>query len=185
MAFKLPIPQCVLADSATLSLQASIGKRGDVVDGSHENQLVGMIGENLILHHLGFRKMEVLDGVDCGFDFEIMGKKIDVKTMGRTSPPTLDQTNALFEHQAQSNVDAYIFCNLLRKEMKMAICGWIPKTLFMERATYYPAGFVKVLSSGKSITFKSGNYEIKNSDIYFDSRNIAELLYQITHWCKN
>ena len=165
MAFIVPVPQKVLDDSNLLHSQANIGKRGDIIDGTPDNQLVGMIGENMILHYLLNTSMKKLEGTDEGYDLSICNKRFDVKTMGRNSVPTIEQSQPIFEHQINAPVDAYIFLNYIKPTTKMAVCGWLPKHLFMERSTYYPAGYVKRLANGKEIPFKSGNYEVPNSSL--------------------
>ena len=89
--------------------ETNLGKRG-YADGSQEEQLVGILGENTICNALDLPFMNS-EGYDGGFDIKLNGKNVDIKTMGRTVYPQLNYVNNLVAMQLKNNSDIYLFCS--------------------------------------------------------------------------
>ena len=97
MAFNVDVPQFVIDESKKFIENNNLGMRNDDSNGTKDQQLVGVIGQNMMALALGKRFMQPTTTHDGGVDFEIFGIKLDIKTMGRTRVPQLDYVNNLME----------------------------------------------------------------------------------------
>ncbi|MEQ3796393.1 hypothetical protein AAFP94_14490 [Flavobacteriaceae bacterium MJ-SS4] len=62
----------------------NFGKRSQA-NGTPEQQLTGIIGQSVVMELFGLEKVDGRYGFDEGVDLVFNNKKIDVKTMGRTT----------------------------------------------------------------------------------------------------
>lgn len=159
---------------------ANLGQRGNGTDGSWEQQLIGVMGENLVRQAIGIPFMECRGQHDNGVDCVVHGITLDVKTMGRDSTPQLDYVNNLIASQIKFNVDGYIFASINRsKGYEATICGWIPKDYFLLYAIRYPAGHERRRSDGSTFKLKADTYEIQNSRIRHEPTTFPDLFLSI------
>ena len=162
--FKLKIKSSIKAYSKDLLTKYNFGKRGNA-DGSLEEQLTGLIGQNTILDALNFPLITGKEGFDGGFDLILFGKKVDIKTMGRTTDVRDYYVNNFIGLQKNYKTDLYIFCSLNKLKEELTICGWITKKDLLNKADFYKKGEQRVRSDGSSFKTKADLYEIKNSKL--------------------
>jgi hypothetical protein len=179
LAFNVDVPQFVIDESQRFVDQNNLGMRNDGSDGSKDQQLVGVIGQNMMALALGKRFMQPSTTHDGGVDFEVFGLKLDIKTMGRNSPTKIDYVNNFMASQAKFNVDGYVFASLNKTNNVLTICGWIPKELMMDRASFYKKGDVRIREDQTSFEMKADAYEIRNDQLYYRAKNWAELFVSI------
>jgi len=179
MAFNIQVPQFVIDVSEKFVNENNLGARKDNSNGTKDQQLIGVIGQNMMALALGKPFMEPSNTHDGGVDFEIFGVKLDIKTMGRTVEPKLDYINNLIGSQIKYNVNAYVFCSLNTSNCKLTVCGWIPKDIFLQKAEFFAKGTTRQRTNNTSFEFKTDNYEIKNQDLYYRPKNWAELFVNI------
>ena len=156
----------------------NFGQRG-YADGTPAQQLVGIIGQTVILDLFGLPWIDGSEGFDGGVDFQYQGIKIDVKTMGRTTDVRPYYVNNFIGLQKNYNVEAYIFTSLNKRTNELTIVGWLPKTLLEQKAVFFPKGSYRTRSDGSKFKTFTDLYEINNSDLY-DVSSIEELKKQIT-----
>lgn len=178
MAFTVDVPDYVIDASVEVCKRHNLGNRGDGSDGTVNQQLVGVIGENMLNVAIG-RRLMVPTGFDGGYDFEIFGLRFDVKTMGRTCPPQLTFVNNLIKQQTKYDVDAYIFTSLDTSSNRLTVCGWLPKLLLFDRAKLYAKGTVRVRDDRTTFAMKADTYEIKNEDLFYRARCWPELFVEL------
>lgn len=138
----------------------SIAQRG-VADGSKEEQLTGLIGEAMVKQAFNFKPL-FSEGYDGGYDLELGGVKIDVKTMGRNVYPKLYYVNNFIALQEHFDCDVYVFCSLNRVANVLTICGWVTKEQLFDRGNKYKKGESRRRSDGSSFILKADTYEIEN-----------------------
>lgn len=182
MAFNVFVPPWVVDASSETCNAGNMGNRGDGSDGTKEQQLVGIIGQNMLHLALGKSLMQPNTGFDGGIDAKIFGTSFDIKTMGRTTPPRLDFVNNLVRSQTRYNVDGYIFASLNKTNYILSICGWLPKTSFIERAELHMRGTTRTRADGTTFEMKTDTYEIRNDALFHRSRNWPELFVEIYHY---
>ena len=185
MAFSLDVPDEVVDASIACCNAGNMGNRGDGSDGTKEQQMIGIIGQNMLNIALGLPLMQPGGGFDGGIDAHVSGLSLDIKTMGRTVTPRLDFVNNLMQSQTKFKVDGYIFASLNTTTDKFTICGWLPKPLFLERATLFEKGAVRQRKDKTTFTTKAAMYEIKNSDLFYDSRNWDQLFANMQHYSEH
>lgn len=180
MAFNVDTPGDVIAISREYNRIAKLGKRGDGSDGTQPQQLIGIIGENLVRQMIGLPYMIPAETHDNGVDVEIYGLKFDVKTMGRDVTPKVDYVNNLIASQIKFEVDGYIFVSINKSDgLRATICGWSTKDNFIAKAKHYPIGTVRTRNDGSVFRLKANTYEISNTDINHSAQSKLELLAQI------
>lgn len=138
-----------------------MGNRG-YGDGSYENQVVGLLGEMVMHHHLFGNYPILCDGFDGGFDMMLNGYRIDVKTMGRRTYVCPNYVNNFFAVQRHYISDILIFCSYHTLDRILEVCGWVTKVNFFDLASYYPKGSERQRFDGSSFIFREDNYEIEN-----------------------
>ena len=179
MAFCFRVPDEVIEASKGYAFQHNLGNRGDGSDGTKEQQLVGIIGQNAISFLMGNNMMTGNLGFDGGVDCDIFGLNFDVKTMGRMVEPKIDFVNNLIESQTSFNPDAYLFLSLNKSNYILTICGWLPKSELQERATLYKKGATRIRADGTSFQMKANTYEISNRNLRHKSKSWQELMQDI------
>ena len=75
MAFNVDVPQFVIDESKKFIENNNLGMRNDDSNGTKDQQLVGVIGQNMMALALGKRFMQPATTHDGGVDFEIFGIK--------------------------------------------------------------------------------------------------------------
>ncbi len=140
-------------------------------NGNKEQQFVGLIGEVMVVNLFGL-KYKFSYGFDGGFDFEYNGKKIDVKTMGRTVNPKPNFVNNFIAFQKDFNCDYYVFASLNKKSNELNICGYLSKYDLLNKSIFYKKGTKRERSDGTYFILKADTYEIEN----FKLNNINELI---------
>ena len=182
MAFTIDIPDEVIDASIACCKAGNMGNRGDGSDGTKEQQMIGIIGQNMLNLALGQPLMQPGGGFDGGIDATICGLSFDIKTMGRTTTPRLDFVNNLMQSQTKFKVDGYIFASVNTNDNRMTVCGWLPKALFLERATLYEKGAVRQRADKTTFETKAAMYEIENSKLFYSAKSWQDLFAQIHHF---
>ena len=162
----------VFKHSLKFGQENNIGVRGHA-DGSVEEQLIGILGQNIICDTLGLPLMTT-SGFDGGVDININNTDIDIKTMGRKVYPKPYYVNNLIASQLKYNVDAYLFCSYHKKDYVLTVCGWTAKDMFKQKAKFYEEGEIRNRSNGTSFKSKADLYEIENKDL-LPINNIKDL----------
>lgn len=182
MAFTVDVPQYVIDASIKSLNTGKLIQRGDDSDGTSQQQLVGIIGENMVNIAIG-RRLVTIDGqFDGGYDFDLFGLRFDVKTMGRKCPPKKEFVNNLIKQQTKFDVDAYIFLSLDTNSNRLTICGWLPKLMLLDRAKLYTKGTVRTRDDHTTFVMKSDTYEIKNEDLFYRSKCWPDLFVELNHY---
>lgn len=175
--FSFKVPNEIVAYSFKLASVKNYGLRSEA-NGSFEEQVRGLIGQNHVLRQFGLPAMNLEDGFDGGIDLSVCGMKLDVKTMGRSVDPKPDYVNNFFSAQKKFSPDGYLFCSLNVKTWVITYCGWADIDTFNCKATLYKAGEERVRDDGTKLTLKADIYEIKNSDL-IQSGSFQEMFSQM------
>jgi hypothetical protein len=182
MAFTIDIPDDVIDASIACCNAGNMGNRGDGSDGTKEQQMIGIIGQNMLHLAAGLPLMKPGGGFDGGVDIMIAGLPFDIKTMGRKVTPRLDFVNNLMYSQTKFKVDGYIFSSVNTNDNRMTVCGWLPKALFLERATLFEKGAVRQRADKTTFETKAAMYEIENSKLFYSAKSWQDLFAQIHHF---
>lgn len=185
MAFTIDIPDEIIDASIACCNAGNMGNRGDGSDGTKEQQMIGIIGQNMLNQAMGLALMQPGGGFDGGIDANIHGLSFDIKTMGRTVTPRLDFVNNLMQSQTKFKVDGYIFASINTNDNRMTVCGWLPKALFLERATLFEKGAVRQRKDKTTFETKAAMYEIKNADLFYEARSWEQLFTGIKHYAEH
>ena len=135
-------------------------------NGTKEQQLTGIIGQSIVMNLFDLKWLDGNDGFDNGVDIVFDNKKIDVKTMGRTTDVRENFTNNFLKLQDYFETDIYIFCSYNKTKKNLTICGWIDKKEFESKRKYYPKGTLRYRSDGSTFESFSDLYEIDIVDLY-------------------
>tara|TARA_R110000782_G_scaffold114747_1_gene204851 strand:+ start:192 stop:737 length:546 start_codon:yes stop_codon:yes gene_type:complete len=173
----IKLDERVFTRSVQFQQENNIGMRGHA-DGNNEEQLTGILGQNMICDTLNMPLM-IATGFDGGVDITLNNTTIDIKTMGRNVYPKPDYVNNLIASQLKYNVDNYLFCSYHKKDNVLTVCGWIDKKGFKDKASFYKEGDIRERANGTSFTTKADLYEIKNKDLnaidnYKDLLNVGK-----------
>ena len=142
----------------------NFGKR-NTANGNPEQQLTGIIGQSAVMQLFGLVKVDGKQGFDNGVDILFNNKKIDVKTMGRTTNVKSYYTNNFLKLQDYFDTEVYIFCSYNKIKKEVTICGLITKEDFVLKRRFYKKGSTRTRSDGSSFKTFSDLYEIDNSDL--------------------
>ena len=159
----LKLKKDVFKESLKFGQENNIGVRGHA-DGGIEEQLIGILGQNIICDALDLPLMTA-NGFDGGVDINLNNTDIDIKTMGRKVYPKPSYVNNLIASQLEYNADAYLFCSYHKTDYVLTICGWIDKESFKKKAKFYNEGEVRGRSDGTSFKTKANLYEIENKEL--------------------
>ena len=184
MAFSVLVPPHVVDISEHFVENNNLGRRPDNSNGTKEQQMVGVIGQNMMAMALNEPFMKPSTIHDGGVDFVIGGNKIDIKTMGRTVTPTLQYVNNLIASQTKFDVDGYVFASLNTSNSKLTICGWLPKATFTFFAKFYEKGTIRERTNSTSFELKADTYEIENDDLIHQVYNWNDLFTSISKYDK-
>jgi len=151
----------------------NIANRGSV-DGSKQNQFVGLVGELAVYNYLYGYTLDLFikdDGFDGGWDISYNNLKIDVKTKERSVPARPEFACDVLESQIKYRADCYVFCNFIGDGESVEICGYITKKDFLKKAVYIGAMQSVSRSDGTSFINKAGVFSVLIKDL----SNIGEL----------
>ena len=157
----LKVDPALIAHCQQLVKTTNFGNRY-TANGNEEQQLTGIIGQSVLMDLFGLGYVDGKSGFDNGVDLTINSKKIDVKTMGRTTDVKPNYTNNFLKLQDYFNTDIYIFCSYHKLKKELTICGWISKTDFVAKRKLHPKGTVRTRMDGTTFTTFSDLYEIDN-----------------------
>lgn len=161
----IPIKENIIIHSKELIKKINYGNRG-FADGNKRQQYIGIIGENTVRNYLGLELMKFKNEFDGGYDIKWNGFKADVKCMERKVKPKDHYVNNVLDTQMNYQANAFIFCSINSKTKILTICGWITKKKFKELANYYPKGSTRKRNDNTTFELHSGNWEIKNENLY-------------------
>jgi len=142
----------------------NFGKR-TVANGTPEQQLTGIIGQSVVMELFGLEKVDGSLGFDKGVDIVFNNKRIDVKTMGRTTNVKPYYTNNFLKLQDYFETEIYIFCSYHKNKKELTICGWITKEDFIYKRRFYVKGSTRTRSDNSTFKTFSDLYEIDNKDL--------------------
>mgnify|MGYP001107233625 CR=1 FL=1 len=142
----------------------NFGQRG-IADGNQEEQRVGLIGQTAVQELLGLEWPSGKTGFDNGVDFIMNGKRVDVKTMGRTVDMRDYFVHNFLGLQKKYDVDIYIFCSFNKLKGELTICGSLKKEEFDEKSNFYPEGTIRTRSNGTTFRTKADLYEIPQTNL--------------------
>jgi len=176
--FDIKITPEQLNYSIDLNNRHNFGNRGKG-DGTKSQQLIGLIGQTIVADLLNLNRPSANIGFDGGYDFLIKGRKIDVKTMGRTVSVKQHYVHNFVGYQKLFDVDYYLFCSFNKALKVLSICGIKAKEEFEKKAKFYRKGQLRFRDDGTSFPSKAPLYEIRQFDL--DPINsIEDLMKRIT-----
>ena len=152
----------------------NFGQRG-YGDGNKRQQLTGIIGQTVFADLIIQERPDGSTGFDDGKDFFINGKRVDVKTMTRTTPVKNYYVHNFVAYQKKYDVDYYVFASYNVTNRILTICGYISKEEFFQKAKFFPIGSWRTRSDGTSFQTFAPLYEIKQTDL-LDVEDITSLL---------
>ena len=154
-------------------------EKRSVANGTPEQQLTGIIRQSAVMKLFDLGKVDGTQGFDNGVDIVFNGKKIDVKTMGRTTDVKPYYTNNFLKLQDYFDTEIYIFCSYNKLKKEVTLCGWIGKPDFVSKRRFYKKGSTRTRSDGSSFKTFSDLYEIDNKNLNHVN-SINELKQQLT-----
>lgn len=134
-------------------------------NGNEEQQLTGIIGQSVIMEAFGLGYVDGKSGFDNGVDLTINSKKVDVKTMGRTTDVKRSYTNNFLKLQDYFETDIYIFCSYHKLKKVVTVCGWIDRTNFISKRKLFPKGSTRTRNDGTTFITFADLYEIDICDL--------------------
>jgi hypothetical protein len=141
----------------------NFGNRSAGANGSKEQQYTGILGE-AVIYDIVHGKLPEYN--EAGIvDIVINGKKIDIKTMGRTVYMKPDYVHNFMGYQKDFPNDIYMFNSIVKNERIIQICGWLPKDEFFMKSSFYEKGEDRFRTNGTSLKAKAPLYEIKNKEL--------------------
>ena len=152
-----------------------------IANGTPEQQLTGIIGQCAIMEKFGLDLINGADGCDDGQDINYKGLVVDVKTMGRTVDVRPNFVKNFIALQHRFTTDLYIFGSLNKRNNELTVCGWIPKSEFLKKASLYPKGTIRTRTDGTSFRTFADLYEIENHDL-IDVNSFNELVLSIAEY---
>lgn len=178
--FKFQVSNHIIEHCRNQIQHYNFGQRS-VANGTPEQQLTGIIGQCAIMEKFGLGLINGATGFDDGEDINYKGLVVDVKTMGRTVDVRPNFVNNFIGLQLKFNTDLFIFCSLNKKNYELTVCGWIPKSLFLEEASFYPKGSIRTRTDGTSFRTFADLYEIENTKL-INVNSFEELEKSISYY---
>lgn len=177
--FKVKVNAKLLTHCTEQVEKHNFGQRS-TANGTKEQQLTGIIGQSVVMELFEAGLIDGTEGFDNGVDIIFNDKKIDVKTMGRTTDVRPNYTNNFLKLQDYFDTDIYIFCSYNKTTTEVTICGWIEKSDFIKKRKFFPKGELRYRTDGSSFRTFADLYEIDICDLN-DVENIEDLKEQLTH----
>lgn len=145
-------------------------------DATKHQQLTGTLGEFSVIECMGLPIIEKEQRGDRGIDFILEGYQFDVKTMATNvripKPFFIHHVGAM---QKLWSTHAYVFCHYNVPHNYVTICGFIPVSMFYEKALFVPIGTKVFRRNKKYILTPYDDYTIRNDQL-FDVNTPKDLL---------
>ena len=162
--FKFKIDKKIISDATNQCENHNFGKRSEA-NGTKKEQIVGLIGEQMIRDLFNAGQIDGSIGFDGGYDIKINNKLIDVKTMGRNCDPRKGFVSNFMKLQENHKANYFIFTSLNKKTKHLSVCGWISKKEFLDNCDFYSKGSFRTRTNGTKFKLKAGLYEIDNDKL--------------------
>ncbi len=175
--FKVKVTDEVIKHCEEQIAQHNFGQRNQA-NGTPEQQLTGIIGQSVVMNLFGLGNVDGADGFDDGIDLVFNNKKIDVKTMGRTTDVRSDYTNNFLELQDYFQTEVYIFCSYHKTKQEVTVCGWMGKADFVAKRKFFRKGEYRTRADGSRFRTFANLYEIDMVDLK-DVSDIEDLKRQL------
>jgi len=175
--FKIQVSDSVIDHCKKQIATYNFGQRY-TANGNPEQQLTGIIGQSVVMDLFGLGRVNGAEGFDNGVDILFNNKKIDVKTMGRTTDVRRNYTNNFLKLQDYFQTEVYIFCSYNKTNRELTICGWIEKETFVKKRKFFPQGTTRTRTDGSYFKTFSDLYEIDIIDIN-DVSDVDNLIDQL------
>ena len=147
-------------------------------NGTPDQQLTGIIGQSVVMNLFGLGNVNGEEGFDDGIDIIFNNKRIDVKTMGRTTDVRRNYTNNFLRLQDYFQTEVYIFCSYNKTNQELTICGWVEKDAFVKKRKFFPKGTIRTRNDGSTFNTFADLYEIDIIDIN-DVIDLNDLINQL------
>jgi hypothetical protein len=160
MILSLKMPPLAKRYALLFLEQNNMGQRGHF-DGSSEQQFTGLLGEICFKRLVTGNWPSIESGFDGGFDLEIEGRQVDVKTMGRTVKVESGFVHNYVLAQSHLAADMLVFQSYIKKTNILEVCGWIDKEDALAFGTIHPKGSVRTRRDGSTFTTASDLLEVE------------------------
>jgi len=142
----------------------NFGQRSAGFNGNRTQQYTGIVGECAVYKSLG-RDLPKYNHGSLIEDIIINDKKVDIKTMGRTVDMRDFYVHNFVGYQKDSANDILLAVSINKNSGNIQICGWLPKTDFLNKAEFFDKGTIRTRSNNTSFTTQAPLYELKNSSL--------------------
>jgi len=149
----------------------NFGQRSAGFNGKRTEQYTGVLGECVVHEVLDRPWPTYVDG-NLLEDLIINNCTVDVKTMARTVDIRDFYVHNFVGYQKDRPCDVLLFNSINKKTRTAEICGWLPKSEFLEKADFFDKGSTRTRFDGTSFVTKAPLYEIKQHKLnQLDSKN--------------
>jgi len=146
--------------------RVDLGRRG-YADGTRDQQLAGALGQGVVQEGLGLGQPSLAQAPQGGFELDVAGCRVEVKTTGRWRGPMRGHyAHNIYAVQMDRPADAFVFCSHHRSEGEIVVCGWLRRDEVLALGTLFQAGTVRTRDNGTQFTFEADNYEVLNRDVH-------------------
>jgi len=159
MILTLEIPTLAKQYAHLFLQQNNMGKRGHF-DGNLEQQFTGLLGEICFKRLTAGHWPSLKGGFDGGFDLQLEGKKVDVKTMGRNVPLAPEFVHNFVLAQSHLDADLLVFQSYIKKTNILEVCGWIDKDDALALGEVLPKGSTRTRRDGSTFTTAADLLEV-------------------------
>tara|TARA_R100001082_G_scaffold110573_2_gene90891 strand:- start:2223 stop:2771 length:549 start_codon:yes stop_codon:yes gene_type:complete len=177
--FDIKVTPQIKEYSLSLIEKYNFGRR-DKNNGTAEQQLSGIIGQNAILNECNMELIKGDTGFDGGRDMKVGENIVDIKTMTRTVKPRADYVNNFepLQDKGVYKTNIYIFSSLNKKNDILTVCGWITRNGLRKKGKLYKKGEIRPRGLGEMELTKD-NIEIYNYDlnIVLDAEHMLDQIY--------
>jgi len=142
----------------------NFGVRSAGFNGNRIRQYTGIVGECMVHLAMG-EDMPRYDSGSLIEDLKINNKKVDVKTMARNVDMRDFYVHNFVGYQKDRENDVLLFNSINKKTGNVQICGWLPKKIFLERASFFDKGSERKRTDGTSFITQAPLYEIENNKL--------------------
>ena len=142
----------------------NFGVRSVGFNGNRIRQYTGIVGECMVHLAMG----EDMPRYDTGSlieDLKINNKKVDIKTMARTVDMRDFYVHNFVGYQKDRDNDVLLFISINKTTGNVQICGWLPKKIFLEQASFFDKGSVRTRTDGSTFVTRAPLYEIENKNL--------------------
>lgn len=178
--FTIKVDSLLLVHCQNLVKTTNFGHR-HTANGSEQQQLTGIIGQSIVMEGFGLGYVDGKGGFDNGVDLMFNDKKVDVKTMGRTTDVKRSYTNNFLKLQDYFETDIYIFCSYHKLKNEITVCGWIDKPHLIAKRKFFPKGSTRTRNDGSTFKTFADLYEIDILHLN-DVHGFDDLKQQLAHF---